>query len=222
MAWIDYGTEVPRRSGMIIGLAGFARTGKDTVGKMLIENHNFTRISFASPVYKGLYDFNPVVATKIFYHRTELGNSPEAIKIRLQEIVDSIGWERAKVEYEEIRTLLQRYGTEAGRNIHGQDCWVKLACEKIKAEPNVNFVVTDVRFPNEVQALKALGAVLVQVTRKGVTSVNNHISDKGLPDEMFNHFIRNNGTLEDLKLRVNELIQEKGIYRYTAAATYEV
>lgn len=214
MAWQDYGTEQPRYNGrMIIGLAGFARSGKDTVGKFLIDNHNFTRISFATPVYNGLYALNPIVTFDLTYRD---GYVVDARPIRVQEIVNNIGWERAKVEYEEIRKLLQRYGTEAGRDIHGADCWVNLACKAIQSAPTTNFVVTDVRFPNEVAALKRLGAVLVKITRKGVSSVNSHISDQELPDELFHHFIRNNRGLAELEVLTNELIREKGPLRVTS------
>ena len=45
---------------MIIGLAGYAGAGKDTVGNILIEKHNFRRIAFADKIRSFIYDINPI------------------------------------------------------------------------------------------------------------------------------------------------------------------
>ena len=46
---------------MIIGLAGYAQSGKDTVAKFLVENHGFERVAFADPIRDLLYELNPIV-----------------------------------------------------------------------------------------------------------------------------------------------------------------
>ena len=46
---------------MIIGLSGYAQSGKDTVAKVLIEEYGFTRIAFADKIREFLYDLNPQV-----------------------------------------------------------------------------------------------------------------------------------------------------------------
>ncbi len=199
MAWRDYSTEIKRR-GMLIALAGFAQSVKDTVAKFLINKHNFKRLAFADALREALYKLNPYVALS---GRSLDGLDSPPFMYRLQEIVNKDGWDRAKTENPEIRELLQRLGTEAGREIHGQDCWTNIVKQQIAAEPLQNFVVTDMRFPNELSLINSLGGHTVRVVRDGVKSVNDHISDAYLEGVTFR--IENNGTLEDLEKEVNGL-----------------
>jgi hypothetical protein len=216
--WKDYGTE-SRRSGLIIGLNGVAQSGKDTVGKMLCERHGFERIAFADALRKGLYDLNPIVTISIIAQKQGFWewfeNQPERREsrfMRLQEIVDSIGWDEAKVKYTEVRELMQRYGTEAGRQVHGDECWTSIVKNTIEKNPNTNYVITDMRFPNELQMVRRLGGIKVQIQRQGVTSVNSHVSDAILDEDLFDHVLKNNGTLAQLEQAVNDLVIEVNPY----------
>lgn len=197
MSWQDYGVERRNRGGLLIGLNGVARSGKDTVGEMLCKNHGFTRLSFADAVKDGLYALNPIAMVNNYGH-----------KYRVQDIVDEIGWDEAKVSHSEIRELLQRYGTEAGREIHGETCWTDIVRKTIEANSTVHYVITDARFANEVSLVKAWGGVAVQIQRNGVTSVNGHASDAVLDPWMFDHVLKNNGTLSQLEQAVNDLVIE--------------
>ena len=59
-----------------------------------------------------------------------------------------------------LRRLLQRMGTEVGRELFGQDFWVELAMRKLDGPT----VFTDCRFPNEYWALAAAGFTFVRIT----------------------------------------------------------
>src|SRR4051794_16838163 len=83
----------------LVGLTGYARSGKDTAAQVLI-NKGFNRVAFADPMKNMLYALNPIVV--------------ECSELRLREIVDRDGWEGAK-RLSEVRELLQRVGTDAGR-----------------------------------------------------------------------------------------------------------
>jgi hypothetical protein len=97
---------------MIIGLSGYAQTGKDTVASHLIKNYDFRRVAFADPIRQALYRLNPLV---------EVG---EFRAVHLQSPVDSMGWEEVKKISPETRRLLQILGTEVGREMFGPDFWV--------------------------------------------------------------------------------------------------
>jgi hypothetical protein len=72
------------------------------------------------------------------------------------------------------------------------------------------------RFENELEEVEKLGGLLVQVQREGVTSVNNHISDKVLDENRFHAIIENNGTLGDLEDKVGRLLNDLNPFKNTA------
>src|SRR6185369_4994490 len=129
MSWEDYKVNYRKRNGLLIGVNGVARSGKDTIGQYLVDNYGFKKLSFAEALRKGLYDINPII-----YHTVEFataykflsGNIGVIKAVRLKDIIDDEGWEVAKVKYPEVRELMQRYGTEGGRDIHGPDCWTSI------------------------------------------------------------------------------------------------
>lgn len=179
---------------MIIGLSGYAQTGKDTVAQHLVDNYGFTRIAFADPIREALYTLDPVI-----------DDYPALPGVRLSWLVDKSGWEHVKVESESVRRMLQRLGTEVGRNLWGQDFWVKIAMEKAKQYENVVF--TDVRFPNEMAAIVGSSGEVWRVEKPGVEAVNRHISERALDEYMFERTINNIGTLEDLYAIVDYYMQ---------------
>lgn len=178
---------------MIIGLGGYAQTGKDTVANYLVEHHGFTRIAFADPIREAVYALNPAIT-----------DIPEVRGVSLQWLVDRMGWEALKVESSETRILLQRFGTEVGRKLWGENFWVDRAMEKINGIDKVVF--TDVRFPNEFDAIKNANGKLWRIEKLGVEAVNRHISETALDNHVFDMNIPNMGSKEDLYEQVNYLI----------------
>lgn len=178
----------------LIAFSGVARSGKDSAARVLIERHGFTRIAFADPMREALYRLNPIV----------LASKNDGGYDRLSDLVDYHGWDEVKVLYPEVRQLLQRFGTEAGRDIHGEDCWVNAAFRR--AEGLERIVITDVRFDNEARAVHKRGGLVVKVVRPGVEAVNGHVSDRGVTEHLLDRVIHNDGTLEELAYRVEALL----------------
>jgi hypothetical protein len=176
-----------------IGLHGFAGAGKDAVAKILAK-YGYTRVAFADVLREALYVLNPV----ILFH-------PYGEDQRVQDLVDRHGWDEAKRQYEEIRRMLQVLGTEVGREMIDQNVWVDSVFKKL--EEGKKYVFTDVRFVNEHHAIDSRLGLLVKIDRPGVGPVNDHKSDKGLPDEWFDVRIVNDGTLEDLNTKVREILR---------------
>lgn len=178
----------------IIGLTGYAGSGKDEAAKALIEQRGFVRIGFADILKEVAYKLNPII-----------GFTPIASYIRLVDAVDTLGWDDAKRESPEIRSLLQRLGTEAGREVFGESFWIDRAMDRINKLPHYQAVViTDVRFPNEAAALRFYGGKIVRIIRNGVGAVNGHISDQGINDIGVDHVIANDWTIADLHHRIIE------------------
>lgn len=167
----------------LIGLSGYAGAGKDEVAKILAPR-GWERASFADPLRAALYALNPMVP-------------PDGRPLRI--LVDIFGWDQVKRETPEVRALLQRMGTEVGRNLFGQDFWVEQAMAAIERADGTQYVFTDCRFPNEAEAVRARGGRVWRVTRPGVTAVNAHPSETSLDTYRFDAVILNVGTLADLE-----------------------
>lgn len=168
----------------VVGVSGWARTGKDTVAAHLVEKYGYTRMSFADPMREALLRLDPLITVG------------EIQGVSLSSAVHGLGWEELKSLSPDIRGLMQRMGTEVGRDMFGQDFWVNAAIDSIKDGSKVIFA--DVRFPNEAEAIKNLGGEVWRVLRPGVGPANDHISETALDDHSFDMYILNNTTLEDL------------------------
>ncbi len=173
----------------LVGLTGKAGSGKDTAAQGLTDHHV---MKFAEGVYDGVWALNPYLMTL-------------AGDIRLQHFVEQVGWDKAK-EHPEVRRFLQAYGTEAGRDIHGPDCWVNAWKRKYLSYTG-NVVVTDVRFPNEADAIKELGGVVIEIMgpprRGGVDSTHSSEAGIGRRADMT---LVNEGTVEELHQRIRKLV----------------
>lgn len=102
------------------------------------------------------------------------------------------------------RYILQKLGTDIGRAIHS-NIWVNSLLVNNKDK---NLIITDVRFPNEANAIGNREGILIRVNRDGLDN-DNHISETSLDDyKYFDYTINNNGTLEDLILSVRSVLKE--------------
>jgi len=178
----------------LIGLTGYAQSGKDTLASVLVENYGYSRIAFADKIRDFLYGINPMVAC-----------SPTGY---LQDLVNLVGWDKAKQE-PQVRRLLQDLGISA-RELIDENIWVNAALSSVSTEDRV--VVTDVRFENEAVMVRLMGGQLWRVKRVGVGPVNNHVSESELDGYKVDQIFVNNGSIEDLtmlvKTRMNNAFPE--------------
>lgn len=172
---------------MIIGLTGYAQSGKDTVARILVENYGYTRIAFADKIREFLYETNPMYDSIV--------GEPLFVKAK----VDRDGWDEAK-KSPHIRRLLQTSGV-AARKVFGKNFWVQQALKDVHFEGN--YVITDVRFTNEADIIKKYdNAQLWRVKRLGVEAVNGHVSEHELDGYPVDQIFINNTTIEDLEVLV--------------------
>ena len=176
----------------LVALTGKAGSGKNTLADELVNKYGFIGIGFADPIKEMLKQLNPLVPI-------DMGLDGELIKstMRLATLVDSVGWETAKRENVEVRELLQRLGTEAGRQIISPDVWVDIAIKKALNAPSP-VVFTDCRFPNEVAAVRSRGGLLVRVHRQDVEPVSSHISENAIDDIPADLTVMNVGARHEL------------------------
>jgi hypothetical protein len=178
---------------VIIGLVGYARSGKDTVAEYLVKNNGFTRRAFADPMREALLRLDPRI------------NVGTMTGVALSRTVKELGWDYLKEHSEDVRHLLQRMGTEVGRQMFGEDVWVNKAMENIYREDHIVF--SDVRYQNEADAILRAGGRLWKITRPGVGPVNAHGSDSAMdayPHSSFDLVIVNDSTKEELFLALEK------------------
>lgn len=179
---------------MIIGLSGYAQTGKDTIAKYLIDNYGYRRIAFADPLREALYNLDPIIS-----------DIPEVPGVSLANAVDNLGWELLKQGSPQTRNLLQRMGTEVGRKMFGTDFWVYQAFKNVLSDDKIVF--TDVRFPNEYAHIKSHFGKVFRVEKPGIEAVNAHISETALDNYDFDGILVNDGSIEKLHETVDLLMK---------------
>ena len=140
-------------------------------------------------------------------------------------------WQTAYKTELTVRMLLQWLGTEVGRVIH-RNFWVnalfadyrknyKLTDDtmdspvaKYKAP---NWIITDMRFPNELEAIKQHGGITIRINRRSIENVihddNEHPSETALDNAEFDYVIDNNGTIQELASKVSDILVNAGIIK---------
>lgn len=171
---------------MLIGLHGKAGVGKDKAFELLsgLTDIPTVRKSFARPLKES-------AAASLDMSITEI----ETFKKKGRVTVTCNGriWNLSGRQY------LQRYGAEAHRSIFGDDFWVN-QCLPLDDPQHTGqiWVVTDVRFQNEAKRIHWLGGHVWQILRD-TDSVEDHISERPLPEGMVDNIIENNGTIEEFR-----------------------
>ena len=70
-------------------------------------------------------------------------------------------------------------------------------------DTELKYVITDVRFTNEADMIRANKGKIWRVVRPGVGPVNNHISESELDSIKFDRLITNDSGFEDLMIEVH-------------------
>lgn len=127
-----------------------------------------------------------------------------------------------------VRWLLQTMGTECGRQIIHPDIWVNAlmseykgriirgyqGSQKIDINTYPNWIITDVRFPNEVQAIKDKGGIIIRVNRPNIVSTDIHESETALDNyKGWDAIIINNSSIESLIEIVKVYLQKLNIIK---------
>lgn len=186
------GIRVDRRETVYnIALIGKARSGKDTAASHLVSTRAYTRIAFADPLKEMALSIDPLIPTAYGVHA------------RLGALVRDVGWEYAKDVYPEVRRTLQAIGQT--QREFDENYWVNVAARKIAGAErwNLPVVVTDVRYQNEADMLRARGFRMVRIirpfaeTRKGPEA--QHTSENELNDYPTDAVIYNDGDVAALQ-----------------------
>jgi hypothetical protein len=169
----------------LVGISGYAGSGKTTAADHLISYHRFERVKFAGPLKDML---------------RALGLREREIEGDLKEVPCMLLGGRTP------RHAMITLGTEWGRDMIHPDLWTRLALFKAESILNrgVSVVIDDLRFINEYEALKAAGGTVLRISRPGVGPLSSHLSESfGFPPD---HVIENSGSLDDLADRLESAL----------------
>ncbi len=186
---------------MIIGVVGYIGSGKGTVGDILVRDHGYRRFAFADAL-------KDAVATIFLWPRGLLEGDSNASRA-FRERVDP--WWSNKLGYEVTpRLILQKMGTEACRHGIADNIWIAALEKRIHGYENV--VITDVRFPNEIDFIRSAGGVIVRV-RRGEDPTEEqlakmHISETAWKGQAVDYTLINDSTMENLKDNVRFTLTE--------------
>ncbi len=191
---------------MLIGLNGLKGSGKDTAGSYLVDEWGFERLSFAAKLKESaasLFNIDPELWEELKNDDTafvQLGRNTGPFDPTKN--ISSIS----------VRVFLQRYGTEAHRDVFGTDFWVDHALKGV--DPNKNYVFTDARFENELQRIKSLGGYNLQVVRPGLSSSDSHASEIPPPSYLIDYSVDNDGDFQRLHEQLDDFIKFLEIESY--------
>lgn len=169
----------------LLGINGKAGSGKDTVADLLRSRRGYHSIAFADPLRAGITAMLALDA----------GHFEHPQKEQPLPIIEK-----------SPRQLLQLLGTEWGRQMIHPDLWVMLAARRVAdirlRHPGANIVITDVRLDNEAAMIRELGGEIWMLTRPGAGTPHAHSSENGISLHHIARTIRNNGTLDELRIQV--------------------
>jgi hypothetical protein len=165
----------------VVALTGAAGSGKSTAADYLIRQHGYERVKFAGP----LKDMCRAI-----------GLTEDHIEGRLKEVPSDMLCGKTP------RYLMQALGTELGRNLIGEDFWIRLWLHRVAGADRV--VVDDCRFPNEAAAVRSLGGVIIKLEGRGGIA-GAHASEAGCGT--WDSVVENDGCVTDLYAGVEEAIR---------------
>ena len=191
---------------MLIGVVGLIGSGKGTVSDRLEQKHNFRKDSFA----KSLKD---AVSSMFNWDREMLEGKTDDSRAWREK--PDVFWSKRFGKDVTPRWVLQYFGTEVMRQGMHDSIWIDSCMARYDGQPTV---IADTRFENEIKIIREMGGSILLVKRGqdpdwftdyvegNVVPKNVHLSEYAWAKSEYDHLITNDGTLEDLHSKIDDLI----------------
>ena len=191
---------------MLIGVVGLIGSGKGTVSDRLVQKHNFRKDSFA----KSLKD---AVSSMFNWDREMLEGKTEESRAWREK--PDVFWSKRFGKDVTPRWVLQYFGTEVMRQGMHDAIWIDSCMARYDGKPTV---IADTRFENEIKIIREMGGSILLVKRGqdpdwftdyvegNVVPKNVHLSEYAWAKSEYDHLITNDGTLEELHTKIDDLL----------------
>jgi hypothetical protein len=184
----------------IIGITGNKGSGKNTVADIIGDLYHdpdkdlrFNSIAFADPIREKInyiFKLNGTITAYDDFKRSIVSTTDTDMgshSVSGRHVVREIG-------------MLMRY--------YNPNQFVDYVEDKINFLTRVNYIVTDLRFDNELEFLKRKNAFIVKVVRDEDTATDSHITERGFDDSQCDVVIYNNGSIEELTEKVRAVFDK--------------
>lgn len=189
--------------GKLIGLAGRKESGKSELAS-ICNKYGYETLSFATPLKTLIANLLGITIADV----NKLKNANNTYVLQSMDLIflsketdipiEIIKEKCGDKSFKNTRELMQFIGTDLIRE-YCSDWHINKVREIIETNGDKNFVIDDVRFPNERELIESLGGTLWFVVRPKLNNVSNHISETALKWQEFDNIIVNNKSLEYLK-----------------------
>lgn len=179
---------------LLVGLTGYARSGKDTAAAYLAEIFQMDHRAFAENLKR---------ITAILADEPVANFHDDVLK---EQLCPALGMTRRKA--------MQVVGTEMVRERFGPDIWHTNLLNSWRAQGCGPTVISDVRFDNEARAVRNAGGVIVRIVRPGAGlggEAANHVSEQGVSEHLVDFTIVNDGSHAELYIKLHELMAALGV-----------
>lgn len=181
---------------MVLAITGLKRSGKNTIASYISKQYRFVEYAFASPIKKASYEI--------------FGWNPDDDEKKKEEIDPAWGISR--------RQFWQWFGTEcmqfdlpdafpALKEKIGRNIWVEAFRNLYEKDKNIDYIITDFRFPHENNYLTSIGAITIKIENNRIQDTDLHESEKYVTSLKTDFVISNNETLDELYESTNKLMK---------------
>lgn len=185
----------------VIGIMGYKRSGKDTVADYLVNNHNFVKMSIATPLKD---------TCKLLFNLKddELNTDKKDLplvqwnNLTPRELLQFLGTDVMQFKIQEILPVI------------GRDFWIKLLLNRIESHPGYLVVIPDIRFIHEYETIiekyGKQNTLFINVLRDTcLANIDTHISENEWLQIKPDLTIYNDSTIDKLYKLVDMLVTTK-------------
>lgn len=186
MMGIDHGLPPTVYTPLVLGLSGHKGAGKSLVADYLVKRHAMLKAPFAASL-KAMLSALGVPLDNLYGDDTL-----KSVPIH-------------QLNGHNVRHAAQTLGTEWGRKCMGENFWVDLWKWKTRDVPRI--VADDVRFENEVTAVRNRGGYIIRVERFGSTNIDTHESERYASELPADYVVLNTGSRQDTYDQIDHIMR---------------